>query len=115
MAIHREISDILNTIATQGRSQGIHMLLATQQLDGTDISGQVLTNLSECLLLMSAPSDSNRLVPDSSDLTAKQATGLACYYHKKELKGQVQTFYASDDELEMAILSAQKKAERHQR
>ena len=110
MDIHREISDILNTIATQGRSQGIHMLLATQQLDETDISGQVLKNLTECLLLMSAPSDSNRLVPDSSDMTAKQSTGLACYYHKKELMGQVQTFYATDDELEAAIQSAQKKA-----
>jgi energy-coupling factor transporter ATP-binding protein EcfA2 len=110
MDIHREISDILNTIATQGRSQGIHMLLATQQLDETDISGQVLKNLTECLLLMSAPSDSNLLVPDSSDLTAKQATGLACYYHKKDLKGQVQTFYATDDELEAAINYAQVKA-----
>ena len=110
MDIHREISDILNTIATQGRSQGIHMLLATQQLDETDISGQVLKNLTDCLLLMSAPSDSNRLVPDSSDMTAKQSTGLACYYHKKELMGQVQTFYATDDELESAIQSAQKKA-----
>ena len=28
LEIHREISDILNTIATQGRSQGIHMLLS---------------------------------------------------------------------------------------
>lgn len=111
LAIHREISDILNTIATQGRSQGIHMLLATQQLDETDISGQVLKNLTECLLLMSAPADSNRLVPDSSDKTAKQATGLACYYHKKELAGQVQTYYASDDELAAAISDAQKKAE----
>lgn len=110
MNIHREISAIIDNIATQGRSQGIHMLLATQQLDGADISGQVLTNISECLLLMCAPSDSNRLVPDSSDLTAIQATGLACYYHKKELKGQVQTFFASDDELKSAIQSAQKKA-----
>lgn len=111
MAIHREISDILNTIATQGRSQGIHMLLATQQLDEVDISGQVLNNLTECLLLMSAPSDSNRLVPDSSDMTAKQSTGLACYYHKKEFVGQVQSFYASDEELENAIQAAQEKAD----
>ena len=111
MAIHREITDILNTIATQGRSQGIHMLLATQQLDETDISGQILKNLTECLLLMSAPSDSNRLVPDSSDMTAKQSTGLACYYHKKGFVGQVQTFYAKDEELEDAIQAAQEKAE----
>ena len=109
--ISLEISEILNIIATQGRSQGIHMLLATQQLDETNISGQVLKNLTECFLLMSAPSDSDRLVPDSSDLTSKQKTGLACYYHKKELQSQVQTYFASNEELENAISAAQKKAE----
>ena len=108
--IYREICDILNTIATQGRSQGIHMLLATQQLDETDISGQILKNLTECLLLMSAPSDSERLVPDSSDMTAKQSTGVACYYHKKELAGQIKTFYANDDELKDVIQSAHLKS-----
>lgn len=110
LEIHREICDILNTIATQGRSQGIHMLLATQQLDETDISGQILKNLTECLLLMSAPSDSDRLVPDSSDMTAKQSTGVACYYHKKDLSGQIKTYYANDVELKDAIYSAQLKA-----
>ena len=77
--IQQEISEILNTIATQGRSQGIHMLLATQQLDETDISGQILKNLTECFLMMSAPADSDKLVPDSSDITSKQMTGIACY------------------------------------
>lgn len=108
--IQQEIQEILNIIATQGRSQGIHMLLATQQLDETDISGQILKNLTECFLLMSAPSDSDRLVPDSSDLTSKQMTGLACYYHKRELQSQVQTFYAPDKELADAIEAARQKA-----
>ena len=108
--IYQEISEILNIIATQGRSQGIHMLLATQQLDETNISGQILKNLTECFLLMSAPNDSDRLVPDSSDLTSKQTTGLACYYHKRGLQSQVQTFYASNEELEAAISAAQAKA-----
>lgn len=108
--IQGEIADILNIIATQGRSQGIHMLLATQQLDETDISGQVLKNLTECFLLMSAPSDSDRLVPDSSDITSKQPTGLACYYHKKQLQSRVQSFFAKDEELETAILFSQEKA-----
>ena len=108
--IQQEISEILNIIATQGRSQGIHMLLATQQLDETDISGQILKNLTECFLLMSAPSDSDRLVPDSSNITSRQMTGLACYYHKRELQSQVQTFYANNEELETAITSAQTKA-----
>lgn len=110
ITIAREIADILNIIATQGRSQGIHMLLATQQLDETDISGQVLKNLTECFLLMSSPSDSDKLVPDSSSLTEKQPTGQCCYYHKKELQAQVQTFYATDEELEAAIATSGKKA-----
>lgn len=110
-AIQREISEILDIIATQGRSQGIHMLLATQQLDETDISGQILKNLTECFLLMSAPSDAERLVPDSSDMASKQMTGLACYYHKKELQSQVQTFYAKNEELEAAIAASQRKAD----
>lgn len=110
ITIQREIAEILDIIATQGRSQGIHMLLATQQLDETDISGQILKNLTECFLLMSAPSDAERLVPDSSDLTSKQMTGLACYYHKKELQSQLQTYFAKDDELEAAIEAAKAKA-----
>lgn len=108
--IQHEINEILNIIATQGRSQGIHMLLATQQLDETDISGQILKNLTECFLLMSAPTDSDRLVPESSDMTSRQMTGMACYYHKRELQSQVQTFYADDDELANAIEAAQTKA-----
>lgn len=110
MAIQREISEILNVIATQGRSQGIHMLLATQQLDETDISGQILKNLTECFLLMSAASDSNKLVPDSEKLTSKQPTGQACYYHKRELQSKVQTFYATDEELADAIEKAREKS-----
>lgn len=110
MMIQREIAEVIDIIATQGRSQGIHMLLATQQLDEADISGQVLKNLTECFLLMSAPNDSDRLVPDSSEITAKQPTGQCCYYHKKELQAVTQTFYAKDAELEQAIDAAQKKA-----
>lgn len=108
--IQNEIKEILNIIATQGRSQGIHMLLATQQLDETDISGQILKNLTECFLLMSAPSDADRLVPDSGDRTSKQMTGIACYYHKKEFQSQVQTYFATNEELEDAITAAKDKA-----
>lgn len=108
--IQQEISDILNIIATQGRSQGIHMLLATQQLDETDISGQILKNLTECFLMMSAPSDSDKLVPESSDMTSRQMTGMACYYHKREFQSQVQTYFATDEELADVIEAAQTKA-----
>lgn len=108
--IQQEITKILDTIATQGRSQGIHMLFATQQLDGANISGQVLKNLTECFLMMSAPGDSERLVPDSSTKTSRQMTGLACYYHDKTFQAQTQTFFATDEELAAAKQASQKKA-----
>lgn len=111
LEIHKEINNILNTIATQGRSQGIHLLLATQQLDETDISGQILKNLTECILLDCAQSDSNKLVADSSEFTYKQATGHACYYHKKELTNRVQSFFADEKELSAYISMAQDKSE----
>ena len=113
MAIQREIAEIVNIIATQGRSQGIHMLLATQQLDETDISGQVLKNLTECFLLMCDRTDSELLVPDSSDITGKQPIGQACYYHKKELVGKVKTYYAPEEELDQLIQKARDKAKNH--
>lgn len=111
--IQQEINSIIETLATQGRSQGIHMLFATQQLDDADIPQPLLKNLTECFLLMSAPADSERLVPDSSNLTSNQMTGLACYYHKKQLQGQVQTFYSTNEELREAIDAAQAKAEEY--
>ena len=109
--IQRDINSILDIIATKGRAAGIHMLLATQQLDDVDIPDSVLKNLSECFLLLSAPSDSEKLVPDSSDMTSRQSAGLACYYHEKALQSQVRTFFATEEEIAGAIKAAQKKAE----
>lgn len=113
MAIQREIGEIVSTIATQGRSQGIHMLLATQQLDDTDISEQVLKNLTECFLLMCARTDSEKLVPDSSELTCIQPTGQACYFHKLELKSKLQSYFTPDEELAGVIDQARNKANDH--
>ena len=67
--ILKEISDILVHIAKIGRSQGIHMLLATQQLGEVNIHNDILENLTECFILRSAPRDSDRLVPESSGLS----------------------------------------------
>lgn len=108
--ISNEISEILVHIAKIGRSQGIHMLLATQQLGEVNIHNDILENLTECFILRCAARDSERLVPGSSDITGMQATGIACYYHQKKLVGQVQTFYASDEELKAAISDSQQKA-----
>lgn len=108
--IQEEVQSILNTIAAQGRSQGIHLLLATQTLADTDISDKIKANLTECFLLDCTASDSNILVPNSSDLTGKQPPLQFCYYHKKELVSQVKTTYADENELEFAIKASQIKS-----
>lgn len=105
-----EITEILVHIAKIGRSQGIHMLLATQQLGEVNIHNDILENLTDCFILRSAARDSERLVPGSSDLTEIQDTGIACYYHQKKLMGQIQTYYATDIEQRAAIKEAQQKA-----
>lgn len=107
--IQREIRDILIGLSRLGRAGGIHILLATQQLDGVD-EPEILGNLSECFLLLSAPNDSNKLVPESSDLTSTQTAGLVCYYHEKKLESQFQSYYANEQETADIIEAVQNKA-----
>ena len=107
--IQKEIIDKLIKLARLGRAGGIHLLLATQQLEGVD-EPEILGNISECFLLLSAPQDSNKLVDGSSDITSTQMAGLACYYHDKKLQSQFQSFYATEAETATVIEAAQKKA-----
>ena len=110
MSIQREIARILATIASKGRSQGIHLLLATQQIGEVDIPEAVQKNISEYFLFNCDPADSERLVPDSSERTLIQPIGIACYYHRKKFCGQLQTFYSSTEVHTEAISMAQCKA-----
>lgn len=107
--VQKEITRILEKLASLGRAAGIHLLFATQQLDGVDLPGKIKANLSEFFLLKSEPIDSEKLVPDSGDLS-KQDIGIANYYHSKKLESRVRTFFADDDELESAIEAAHNKA-----
>lgn len=107
--VQRDITSILGQLASLGRAAGIHLLFATQQLDGVDLPGKITANLTECFLLKSEPIDSKTLVPDSGDLS-KQSEGVACYYHSKMLVSQVRTFFSDDDELASAIEAAHNKA-----
>ena len=107
--IQKEIIDKLIGLARLGRAGGIHLLLATQQLEGVE-QPEILGNISECFLLLSAPQDSNKLVPESSNLTSTQMAGLACYYHDKNLQSQFQSFYANEEETAIVIETVQKKA-----
>lgn len=111
-AVSSEISEIVTKIAKEGRSQGVHLLLATQTLSGTEISNEILHNITDHYLLKCAPSDSDRMVPGSSDITATQTTGQI-YYHHVDYQQQFQSFYINKEEAEKLISAAMAKAESH--
>lgn len=110
--ISNEIAEIITKIAKEGRSQGVHLILATQTLSGAEISNEILHNISDHYLLKCAPTDSERLVPGSSDITSSQTTG-EIYYHHVEEQMQFKAFYTPKEEAEKLVAAAAKKAEGH--
>lgn len=97
-SIQTEISNIVSTISKEGRSQGVHLLFATQTLAGAEINVDVMNNITDHYLLKCSPSDSERMVSGSSPVTSNQSVGLV-YYHHVEKQCQFKSFYHSNDEL----------------
>ena len=78
--LYREISEILAKIAKEGRSQGVHLILATQTIAQAEISSEILNNISDFYLLKCSPGDSERLVPGSSATTSQLKTGQVLHH-----------------------------------
>ena len=110
--VSNEISEIVIKIAKEGRSQGVHLILATQTLSGTEISNEILNNISDHYLLKCASVDSERMVERSSDITKQLSTGQI-YYHHVDSQMQFQAYYNDKDAVEMLIKMAKEKAEKH--
>ena len=110
--VSNEISEIITKIAKEGRSQGVHLILATQTLSGTEISNEILNNVSDHYLLKCATSDSERMVERSSEITSQLATGQI-YYHHVDNQVQFQAYYTDKGNAEKLINLAKKKAENH--
>ena len=108
--IQKNIEQLLANVAKLGRSHGFHIILATQELGSVDIPDSILNNLSEYFLMLSAPRDSDRLVPDSSLLTSRQTMGISCFYHNNTLQSQLKGFFAENEELNAVIESIKKKS-----
>jgi hypothetical protein len=79
--IHNEIVGVLTKVAKEGRSQGVHLVLATQTLSGAEIPSGILNNISDYYLLNCVPSDAERLVNGSSKHTSGLQVGQAYYKH----------------------------------
>jgi hypothetical protein len=94
---YNEISEIITKIAKEGRSQGVHLVLATQTLAQTEISSEILNNISDHYLLKCAPADSERMVRDSSDTTSALTVGQV-FYHSMDDQKVFQAYFVKKEE-----------------
>ena len=107
-----EISDIVIKIAKEGRSQGVHLVFATQTLSGTEISSEIINNVSDFYLLKCAQTDSERLVPNSSAITSELSTGQI-YYHHVDEQVKFQAYYTDKETAEKLMAAIVEKAKDH--
>ena len=80
MRLYREIADILAKIAKEGRSQGVHLILATQTIAQSEIPSEVINNISDFYLLKCSTADSDHLVENSSKITGQLKTGQVLHH-----------------------------------
>lgn len=110
--VRNEISDIVIKIAKEGRSQGVHLVFATQTLSGTEISSEIINNVSDFYLLKCAQTDSERLVPNSSNITSELSTGQI-YYHHVDEQVKFQAYYTDKEAAEKLMAAIVEKAKGH--
>lgn len=110
--VSNEISEIVTKIAKEGRSQGVHLILATQTLSGTEISNEILNNISDHYLLKCSTVDSERMVERSSDITSKLSTGQI-YYHHVDNQVTFQGYYKDKESAAHQIEKVKEKAKEH--
>ncbi len=97
--LFREMSEIIVRIAKEGRSQGVHLILATQTLAQTDISNEIINNISDRYLLKCAPADSEKMIEKSSGKTANLATGQVYYRFKDLQEATFQSYFTKNEEV----------------
>lgn len=111
-----EIIDILTKVATEGRSQGVHLIMATQTLANADIPTSILNNITDRYILNCAPIDAEKMWSNSSRQTGKLGVGDVLYHNTtgKYPDTQFHAFYYSKDGIQKQIESAVDKAANHQ-
>lgn len=112
--IERELRDILKLIVQQGRSQGVHLILATQTLmnSAIPIDGLQGAGLTDFYLFNCDSRDSEKLVKNSSPITGTLQTGEIYYHHNQNVSPDVQfqSFYVDDTQQEEILRGIAQKS-----
>lgn len=106
--LQNQINSVVIKIATEGRSQGVHLLLATQTLANTEIPIEILNNITDAYLFKCSSSDSNRMAEGSDRFTRNLAVGQV-YYKHVDYSITFTTEYTPREEQKVKIEEAVKK------
>ncbi len=110
--IYNEMASIIEKIAKEGRSQGVHLVLATQTLAGAEISSSIISNITDYYIFKCSVADSEKLVRDSSKETSSLVTGQLLYAGMQE-REVVSCYYYSDDEKKEILSVSETKTTQH--
>lgn len=106
-----DIRNIVIDIARKGRSQGVHLLFATQTLSGTQLPPDIKNNLTDKYLFRCAQEDAEQLAPGSSKKVLQLKVGNLL--HTSTCEGE-STFQAYFPDVESMVEAAIRKAEQIQ-
>jgi hypothetical protein len=114
--VRSEMIDIITKVATEGRSQGVHLIMATQTLANAEIPTTILNNITDRYILTCASIDAEKMWPNSSRLIGKMGVGDVYYHNTMGIfpDTQFHAFYLTKEDAELQIKAAVAKAERHQ-
>lgn len=109
-----EIIEILSKVSTEGRNQGVHLIMATQTLANADIPTVILNQITDRYILNCSPIDAEKMCSNSSRITNGLGIGDV-YYHNtgNTLDTQFHAYNLSKEEATIQISAAVTKAEGH--
>ncbi len=110
-----EIIEILTKVATEGRNQGVHLIMATQTLANADIPPAILNNITDRYVLVCSIMDAEKMWPNCSKLTGELKVGDVLYHNTTNITPDTQfhSTYHTPEDLEEIIERAEEKAVSH--
>jgi len=118
--LQNEVVDIIAEIAQQGRSNGVHMLLATHSLDNTpQLTVGTFNQINEHYILPCSTRDATRIVDDmdrraTEEAVAKMQKGRGdCFYQGSEKTFFTFNYIAAGEMQEKLLQAAIAKTEGH--
>ena len=110
--IQKEIDQIVEQIAKEGRNQGVHLIFATQTLTGCTIPRAIVNQITDPYLLKCSPTDAQLFVENPTKVL--NGLTLHCAYHKDHATGRDEYFrpaFLDKEKMDDCLNAVKRKSE----